>query len=601
MQVVNIEDVLSKAPQPLTFVKLHALEPVRAPYRVLLLQPQGVVEANESRIGHADSKMAYALCRDFLVNATKLHADLVVAPEYCVPWTVVSEIAEGKLRPAPGGIWVLGCESIMPNELQETRARFNQSGSLFFYHEPLDARQVEQKRYVDPLLYVFWSKNSDDGDVLCMVVQFKTVACKDYLDVEQKALYLGRDIYVFNRGMSKMGLMSIICSDAFEFTPLVDEYHVNCLMIHIQLNPKPAHVDYAAYRIRLCSVGSNSHVELLCLNWAENVRELTAPGQYSEWNNVAGSAWYVPPAKFSGDDSIIDELHKYGLYYSLLKARWHSFFVNYQGAVILLQKQKLMFTGEQAIAPKSCLSVIGRWTWSNSKGAWDIGCPANDGFSLALTAYKAAAGPLQRASQASPLAVERALEVLVGPKGRPTSWYTVNELEAIHLDLDEESIRRVTVHQEVSLGRPGVVFRKQRLQRANDAIGLPGCKVPWPIPVRDLEQGFEFSWEPGNPYYNVTPSVGNQGSAGLVYLADEADDNVIETLLLKLTEGLVTHAVTAATRAGKRGPALNDVIVRSQDRLCVVFRRGNTYLARGPQDHSYNKPVERSQVDYTRE
>lgn len=600
IQVVNVEAVLANAQQPLTLVDLHALDPVREPYRAILLQPQGIVEATSSRVGHADSAVGHALCSGFLSAAVDTTADLAVAPEYCVPWSAVDEIITGKYRPALGCIWTLGCESITPTELQKLAAKFNENGLGFFYHEPLDPRQVAQKRYVDPLLYVFWAKDRQDADVLCLLVQIKTVACRDYRDVEQTSLCVGRNVYAFNRGLGKIGLLSIICSDAFDFTQLVDEYHLNCLLIHIQLNPKPAHADYAAYRMRLCSVGSNSHVELLCLNWAQNVKELKAPDRYLDWNNVAGSAWYVPPAKFSADDAIIDDLHQQGLYYSLLKQRWHSFFVNYEGQVLLLQKQKLLFPGEQAISPKSCLSAIHRWTWSDAKKAWDTGSGANDGFDVVLASYTAIARPLRHASQASPLAVERALELLVGPKGNPTSWYIVNELDAVHLDLDEESIRRVTVHQEVTPTRPGVLFRKHRLQRAQDAVSLPGSNVPWPAPVRDLEQGFELNWKLDNPHHNVVPSAGNRGSAALVYLADEADDATIDRVYQKLRQGLVTQATDAAIKKSKTMEDLTDDIVRIQDRLCIVFRRGHAYMARGPEGlNLYDRPIDESPVDFT--
>lgn len=597
IQIVNVEEILkNRAPRPLTLVSLHALDPVREPYRAILLQPEGVVEASHERVGFADRAFGHALCDGFLATAVSTKADLAIAPEYCVPWSTIDEVVQGNYRPEPGCIWALGCESIPPADLQTMAQRHNEGGERFFYCEPLDARQIEQKRYVDPLLYVFWANDDHGTAVLCLLVQVKTVACRDYRDVEQTSLCVGRAVYAFNRGLGKIGLLSIICSDAFDFTPYVDEFHLNCLLIHIQLNPKPAHADYAAYRMRLCSIGSNSHVELICLNWAQNIKELQAPGKYVDWKNVAGSAWYVSPAKFSADDAIIDDLHKHGLYYSLLKQRWHSFFLNYEGQILLLRKQKLMFPGEQAIVPKSCVSVIDRWTWSNAKGAWGAGAAANDGFSVALLNYTAIAGPLQLASQASPLAVERALEILVGPKGNPTSWFVVNELDAMHLDLDEESIRRVTVHQEVEPSRPGVLFRKQRLQRAQDAVSLPGNNVPWPVPLRDLEQGFRLGWTHSNPHHNVVPVAGNRGSATLVYLADEADAAAIERVHQKLRQGLVNHA-TAASK-GKSAQDLTDDIVRCQDRLCIVFRRGIAFGACGPEGlNVFDRPADESPVD----
>ena len=581
--IVDVEEMLRQWPRPLTLSRLQALNPAREPYRALLLQPAGVIEANDTRVGHADAALGHSLCSGFISNAVQAHADLAVAPEYCIPWSVVDEIIEGQYRPPVGSLWVLGCESIPPAEIQALAERCNAGGQCVFHHEPLDPRQVAQKRYVDPLLYVFWAEDAAGQPVLFLLAQFKTVACRDYRDIEQTSLCVGQVIYAFNRGAGQMGLLSIICSDAFDFTDHIEQAHPNCLLIHIQLNPKPAHADYAAYRVRLCSVGSNNHVELLCLNWAHNIKEAKGDGKCAEWNNVAGSAWYAPPAKFGADDGLIDELHRRGLYYSLLAQRWHSFFLNYEGQILQLQKQKLLFPGEQAIVPKNFVAVEERWTWSAAMNAWEPGAIAHDGFAVALAGFQAIAAPLQQASQASPLAVERAIEILVGPRGNPTTWYAVNELDAFQLDRNEESIRRVTVHQELDPARPGVAYRRGRLQRAHDAIGLARRDVPWPAPVRDLADGFHFAWRREAPHHNVEPYTGARGSAALVYLADQADDAEVDSVHQKLTQAVVGHALNAAIKNGQNSEELADAVVRAQDRLCVVFRRDDSYGTRGPQ------------------
>lgn len=600
INIVDVEEVLRQQPRPLTLLSLQALNSAREPYRAILLQPTGVVEANDFRVGHADAALGYALCSGFLSSAVQSQADLAVAPEYCVPWSVVDEIAAGQHRPPQGAIWVLGCESISPADIQALAQRYNAAGQCVFHHEPLDQRQAAQRRYVDPLLYVFWTQDQDGRPVLFLLAQLKTVACRDYRDVEQTSLCLGRSVYAFNRGIGRMSLVSIICSDAFDFAEHVDQIHINCLLIHIQLNPKPAHTDYAAYRTRLCAVGTNSHVELLCLNWAQNIQEVKGEGKYADWNNVAGSAWYAPPAKFGADDGLIDELHHRGLYYCLLAQRWHSFFLNYEGQIIQLQKQKLLFPGEQALAPKNFVAVEERWTWKADSNSWESGAIANDGFADALAGYHAIAEHLQLASKASPLAVERAIEILMGPRGNPNSWYTVKELDALHLDKDEESIRRVTVHQDKDPTRPGSSYRLQRLQRAHDAIGLAQSEVPWPAPVRDLADGFKFSWRRKAPHHNIEPNAGGRGPAALVYLSDQANNSAVESTHQKLRQAIATHAVNEAVEAGKSGEELSDAIVRSQDRLCVVFRRDNGYGARGPEGTNLiDTPASASPVDFS--
>ncbi len=601
INIVDVEEVLGNLPRPLTLISLQALNPAREPYRAILLQPSGIVEANDVRVGHADAAVGHKLCSGFLSAASQSHSDLAVAPEYCVPWSVVQEIVDGDHRPPLGAIWVLGCESIAPADFQALAQQYDGVGDCVFHYEPLDERQAAQRRYIDPLLYVFWTQNQEGQSVLFLLVQIKTVACRDYREVEQTSLCLGTTVYAFNRGINTISLVSIICSDAFDFTEHVDAIHTNCLLIHIQLNPKPAHSDYAAYRARLCSVGTNSHVELLCLNWAKNIKEVKERGGYADWKNVAGSAWYAPPAKFNADDDeLIDSLHRGGIYYCLLAQRWHSFFLNYEGQIILLQKQKLFFPGPQALAPRNFVTVEERWSWNTDSDSWESGAVANDGFSDALAAYYAIAEHLQLASQASPLAVERAIELLLGPRGKPATWYAVKELEAVHLDKDEESIRRVTVHQDADLTRPGSCYRLHRLQRAHDAIGLAQTAVPWPPPVRDLANGFKFSWSHNSPHHNVNPETGGGGPATLVFLSDQANDILIDSTHQKLRQALVTHASRTAIVAGKSVEELNDTIVRAQDRLCVVFRRDNRFGVRGPEGTNLiDVPASASPVDFS--
>lgn len=600
INILDVEEVLRQRLHPLTLVSLNALNPAREPYRAILLQPTGMVEANDVRVGHADAALGDALCSGFLSSAAQSYSDLAVAPEYCVPWSVVQKIVAGHFRPPQGAIWVLGCESISPTDLQNLAQQLNAAGDCVFHHEPIDPRQALQRRYVDPLLYVFWTQNGRGQPVLFLLAQLKTVACRDYRDVEQTSLCLGKTVYAFNRGINSMSLVSIICSDAFNFAEHIDAIHTNCLLIHIQLNPKPAHTDYAAYRSRLCSVGTNSHVELLCLNWAKSIQEVKGAGRHVDWNNVAGSAWYAPPAKFGADDGLIDSLHRGGLYYCLLAQRWHAFFLNYEGQIIQLQKQKLLFPGEQALAPKNFVAVEERWSWNSGSNSWDYGAVADDGFAEALAGYHAISEHLHLASQSSPLAVERAIEILMGPRGTPASWYTVKELDAVHLDKDEESIRRVTVHQDPDITRPGSSYRLQRLQRAHDAIGLAHNDVPWPPPVQDLANGFKLSWKRNAPHHNVEPNTGGRGPAALVYLSDQANSSAVESTYQKLRQGIITYAVNEAIEAGKSGEELSDAIVRSQDRLCIVFRRDNHFGARGPEGTNLiDTPASESSVDFS--
>jgi len=593
MEIERIEAVLANA--HLELIPIRALLPTREPYNVMLLQPQGAIEANEERIGHADKAFGHDKCLAFLLLAASKHADLVVTPEYCLPWSVAEKTLEGSIHPDEGAIWVLGCESITPAELAAFRLKVIAT-SAYFYHEPIDEIQKAKKRYIDPLLYVFWSINSEGNKVLAFVVQFKTAPCKDSLDVEQRSLYLGKKVYSFNREINKIGLLAIICSDAFEFTnDLIDDYHANCLLIHIQLNPEPAHGDYAAYRAHLYAAGSNSNVELLCLNWAKDIVEVTSDGNKKLWNNVAGSAWYVPASKFSGDDQLINEAHHRGIYYSIVSQRWHTFYLNYEPQALLLQKQKLLlFAESQALCPKSCLSGMERWCWDIS-GKWIEKSSPDDGLASLLATYPALLPHLPDQVKVSAIGVERALELLMGPTGKATTWFNLQELPSMKVEI-EESICRVTVHQEDDMRRKGVLFRRARLQRAQDAMTLAGSKiVPWPKSIRDLENGFTFFWTASLPHYNVAISGDLKRPASLAYLADQSDDTVVDGVYTKLLQAISVHAISSAFEANKDP---TDAAVRAKDRLCVVFRRDHAYRVWKSNDNNqFNRPPDHSAVD----
>lgn len=592
MQIKPVENVLGD----LNLITLRALMPNREPYYAMLLQPQGFINASDQHIGHAAPELGEAMCRAFLTVAADKHADLVVTPEYCLPWSVVQDIVEGHIRPGEGSIWILGCESITPDDLVSLAASVNDGGG-FFYHEAIEAVQKAQKRFIDPLLYVFWCRDNAGQAILSFIVQFKTTPCRDGLDVEQRSLYLGKTVYSFNRGVNTIGLLSIICSDAFEFTDtLVDEYHANSLLIHIQLCPKPGHIDFAAYRMRLCSVGSCSNVELLCLNWARGVTELAADGTQINWNNVAGSAWYVPPSKFNCDDRLVDAAHHAGIYYSLTPQRWHTFYLNYGPQVLLLQKQKLLLYGEpQALRPQSCLSVADRWSWEEGAKTWVEQRKADDGFATVANSYPALRADLPTMAAASPLAVERAIELLVGPQGAPSTWFDIEELSSMKVAA-EESIQRVTVHQENDLTRGGVIFRRSRLQRAQDAMTLPGKGVRWPVSVRDLEGSFRFQWRAADPHRNVVSS--DTGTlASLVYLADQSDDAMVDPVYRKVKQALIQQATGEAITAGAD---LIEAIIRATDRLCVVFRRDHVIHVWCPgRSVQIDRPPVDSAVDIT--
>lgn len=567
LHIVNVEQVLAEegnAGGPLHLKRLNALRPRPEPYSALLCQAHGTIHASEERIGNADWQAVVPMYRAFLDDAVESQAQLAVTPEYSVPWAVISEVVDGTRRPPKGSLWVLGCESITLAELDTLRTNVDDLVSVRVIYEPLDPQKRAQTAFVSPLLFVFWAADAANEDVLCLLVQFKTIAARDSDHVELQSLCLGTKVYKFTARSGDISLLALICSDAFAFTnDLVDEHCMDLLLVHVQLNQKPAHGDYAAYRSRLFSVASNNNVEVIALNWAAKVllEDGTQP-----WNSIAGSAWYIAPGGLKLNDADVNSLHRGGMYYSIVGERWHAFYFSYAPHSVLVKKRPVFATGPQVVAARIPPQVVARRAWNSERGAWTSEV-ANDGFDAFIRQYKPLEATLPALCGEDPLAVERALELLEGPKGDVSRWHTLKELSALRVGR-EESLRRVTVSQETDTAREGVAFRRGRARRAQTAATVPGTDVAWPSRVADLAAGFRYRWTTDDPHSNVEP-LGGGRSAAFVYLEENVEADTLANVYAKLKKARRIHAIAASDQADID---LIDTITRAQDRLCVVYR-----------------------------
>lgn len=81
---------------------LEVLEPTIDDYDVLLLQPKGDIEASKARVGHRDQSGATQQCLNLLEWAASQRSDLVVTPEYCVPWDALIGAVRADYLPGAG-------------------------------------------------------------------------------------------------------------------------------------------------------------------------------------------------------------------------------------------------------------------------------------------------------------------------------------------------------------------------------------------------------------------------------------------------------------------------------------------------------------------
>ncbi len=574
--------------------RLTALEPRPEPYFALLCQPNGTIHASAARIGNSNGEAVLPMYRAFLNDAVESQAQIAITPEYSVPWALVREILSGAVRPPQGSLWVLGCESITPAELDALQLEMNGNAAVRLIHEPFDPQRRVQRAFVDPVVFAFWAVDRADVDVLCLLVQFKTVVSRDPDHVELLSLYLGTRVYKFMAQAGDVSLLALICSDAFEFTDaLVGEHCNDLLLVHVQLNKRPGYVDYAAYRSRLFSVASNNNIEIICLNWAANV---LLEGSAHPWNSIAGSAWYIAPRGVTIADADINQLHHDGMYYSVVGERWHAFYLNYAPHSLLLKKQPVVAKGHQVLNQRIAPQVEARRAWDEQAAKWTA-VAADDGFGTFVQAYGALSQALPQMGGGDPLAVERALELLAGPTGNADKWYELEELGALKV-AHEESIRLVTVSQETDTARSGVAFRRARARLAQAAVTIPGQGVTWPTPVEDLAAGFRYRWVAADPHSNVEPAAGGKPAA-LVYLGENPEADTLANVYAKLSKARQIHACITSVYAGL-DPI--DAASRAQDRLCVVYQQNHALqFYRPPGFASITDPAGAYEDDIARE
>jgi hypothetical protein len=180
MTVVEVERVLAEdqPTSPLTLAPLLALEPRVDPYLAMLCQPDGTIEATPQRIGNLDSQASSSMYLQFLTRAAQLQADLALTPEYSVPWVVMNEVIAGQLLPPKGALWALGFESVTPTQLTQLRTSCEHAAQQTrLIHEEFDQHEIAQKSFIDPLVYVFWTKTRGRflGAVCSRAVQDRSI------------------------------------------------------------------------------------------------------------------------------------------------------------------------------------------------------------------------------------------------------------------------------------------------------------------------------------------------------------------------------------------------------------------------------------------
>ena len=503
--IVNVSNYLDI--RGLSNPALEVLNPTEESYRALLLQPSGPFLGDAARIGPLDLDFADQQATRLLEMAVKGGHHLVVTPEYYLPIKTLLKCVEGDTFPAQDALWVLGCESMTPKQLEEFKAQALQTGTCDVFFEEDEAAE-KQGTYFDPVAYCFVAKEKESGKERRVVLfQFKTISSKDEHYFENKLLRKGKFIYKFSGPKDRLSLSTIICSDAFAIAADKDVLlHLTerTTLLHIQLNKKPRNPDYLAYRVETFTRHlRSSNCDIVCLNWAENMVFMEhVDGKKHEWNNETGSAWYLPHDRCSSDDAEIESNERKGLYYSKHRRERHVLHFHYAPAAFELTVPKVEHTGLQLHANPTGPTMDARYTWDATSLAWieQTECADTGLAELFSGDEKVEAAFAQLKTEDSLLRIERAVVLTCGLTTGKEDWYAAAELPSVRIS-DDELPQRVTVCLERDERT-----RVERHGRVQSVAALHHilAKESLPLPIRDLAGGgARIHWSRKSPHTNV--------------------------------------------------------------------------------------------------
>jgi len=581
MQLSAVDAVLASA--GLAVPALDVLVANEANYTVLLLQPLGHIEANDQGVRNRDRSLADRQFGRFLRDAQETSADLVITPEYAMPWeTLAAAISKG-VAPAEGKLWALGCESIKYSELESMKEKLSPHATILFETLPPDS-----PRFTDPLTYVFRAPTltGDSLSQLVLLVQFKTSPMGDLDHFEVNGLQRGQAVYVFGGTAQPLRLLSLICSDAFAFKDSdALAVHDRTLVIHVQLNPKPRQTQYRQYRERLLQFKGDA-TELICVNWAKDVSEWC--GEVSKpWNNIAASAWYLRPDGFDERDEPLCANHRRGLYYTRLESlRSHVLFFNFAAGTYRLIATKVAHLGVPAsISHRRGPQLIKTCTWDETSTAWVEEPCIEDGFSDVVAESELAKDELIRLHARSPLEVERVLALCAGEIDHGENWHKVRHLDSCAIE-SSEIIRRITFCQDTDVSASR--FRIRRLKRCGNLWRCLETDAQLQPALADIAAGFSLGWSPEHPHQNVISSAGKR--ATVIYMGEDASDREIDATFRRAADYL---------RRSSHDP---DSVVTNRQRLAVLYRRnGAIKLWEEYRYVKIDRPGDTSEVDIGRE
>ena len=454
MQFKFVDKILDSL--KLKLPELEVLQKDSNPYRTLLYQHKGVIKAQKSFIGNADSAVTAIKFHKFLEKAKDEEVELAATPEYSCPWSVIASLIEARNSlPSPGKLWVLGCESISIVELQELEKKAKGKSQLKIYFDR--SILTSSRNFLDPICYIFKTiNNKTQNHTTLLLIQFKTQHMGVWTnDLERNNLIRGKEVYVLRNDPNSINLFTLICSDIEQFN--IDSDFKNQLdnrwdenpfiILNLQLNPKPRDELFRNFRNEIFDRYENK--ELIFLNWSKDTK---IEGTKNTFVQFSASSIQTKSNEISHNKDLFHENHRLGLYYTFKGINLHVYYLNSSEHIFIILNLKPSQAGTyKSMRRLSGPRILRTSMWDASLNEFtEIRNDVNDGCLDFLKSIGCGLICLKE-NDLNVLDKERLVNISCGLiKYEPRSfWYDINRLETMRLD-EKEIIKRITFAEDNS-------------------------------------------------------------------------------------------------------------------------------------------------------
>ncbi|MBI4836368.1 MAG: hypothetical protein HY817_03855 [Candidatus Abawacabacteria bacterium] len=514
--------------------ELNCLRADASRYSVLLLQPHGEIEYCQDYVRNKNREIAELEFEKFLELGRNKLSDVVITPEYSCPWSVLERLILNNQMPSLGKLWVIGCESATPNELNALRARV-QGQCKFIYDENFE-RSAGQ-RFLDPVCFLFrtYSKETK-SEVTVAIVQFKTAPMGDgTMRFETDNMIRGKRFYKFkNTSANSISLICLICSDSLAYATNQDHclrqefQNIDpSLILHVQLNQKPRNDRYTEYR-KFC-LQHRDQKDIICLNWARNIKlfDSNDNGHSIDWENASASAIYSKSWSRNLVEDCIQANQLKGFYLTYWsQTRAYVGFLNFEHYAFLLTLTKVsQVNDDPAVQSPALPKMLMVFSWNQENAVFDEIQEVDSGAAAAFGASGIDVVQLGNL-YATPLLLERLILLSCGEiRTNNETWPHVQSMASVILGNDE-SIRRLTFVQDNCDDAMG--FRRRLLKQFSSFNSLRSNAAKFPKRLERFKNHL-LVYDNSSTYSNLKTMGGTDELASALYLG-EADEPTLKEL-----------------------------------------------------------------------